>query len=54
MISAPMPRPAPVMSHTFFSVMPLHFLLVDLRAEHRVIGGALLPNQPARAGGRHQ
>ncbi len=29
-ISAPMPRPAPVMSQTFFSVMRLHFLLVDL------------------------
>jgi hypothetical protein len=29
-MSAPMPRPAPVMNHTFLSVMLVHFLLLML------------------------
>ena len=40
-MSTPMPRPAPVMSQTFLSVIRVHFLLVDLPVGHRIVGGAL-------------
>jgi hypothetical protein len=53
-MSTPIPRPAPVTSHTFLSVICLHVLSVGLpvhrRVGHHGIGGAL-STQPA-AGGR--
>src|SRR5260370_21370529 len=47
-MSAPMPRPAPVMNHTFLSLMSVHVFLVDV--PHAASFTVALPTEPAAPG----